>query len=230
MNELQQELEHQDAETILNWAFTSFSPEEIVIACSFQIEDQVICDMAIAGQHDVSILTIDTLRLNQEIYDTIRLFENKYGIRVQKIYPDSEEIQKMTAEKKENSFLNSKQDREACCFFRKVKPLAKSLTGKKAWITGLRREQSYNRKCIQKIEQDTRFNIIKINPLADWTLQEVWDYIKKQNIPYCVLYDRGYTSIGCEPCTRPATDPADIRSGRWWWETDSSRECGMHEK
>ncbi len=154
----------------------------------------------------------------------------KYGVKINTYFPKKEDVEKLEREKGFFSFRESIENRKECCNIRKVEPLKRALLGFKAWITGLRQEQVVTRKNIHKIEIDDTNKIIKFNPLADWNHNQVWDYIKKNNIPYNKLHDKGYPSIGCEPCTRAVKESEDFRSGRWWWENPEQRECGLHVK
>ncbi|MBA3749644.1 MAG: phosphoadenylyl-sulfate reductase [Nitrosopumilus sp.] len=222
-------LETKDAKDILSWSMEKFSPK-IAFASSFGAEDVVIIDlMAKINKNKTRIFTLDTGRLNPETYDVMDQIQKKYQISIETLFPDSFEVEKMVYEKGINLMYQSIPNRKLCCEIRKIHPLKRILETLDAWITGLRRDQTFTRTNTKKIEIDTsNHDIIKINPLADWTNDMVWDYIKKNNIPYNKLHDLGYPSIGCAPCTRAISSGDDLRSGRWWWENDLHKECGLH--
>lgn len=153
-----------------------------------------------------------------------------YGIKIEVFFPDYHEVQRMVREEGINLFYNSVESRHRCCQIRKLEPLKRAFQGLDVWICGLRREQSITRQDMQVVEWDEMHQLIKVNPLISWTEQQVWDYIKKHSVPYNKLHDRGYPSIGCEPCTRAVQPGEDVRSGRWWWESPDHRECGLHQR
>jgi thioredoxin-dependent adenylylsulfate APS reductase len=174
------------------------------------------------------VFTIDTGRLPQETYNVMDHVREKYGIPIEVYFPRAEDVEEMVRKHGLNLFYKSVELRILCCHVRKVEPLKRALSGLDAWITGLRREQAPTRAVIKKVEVDhVNGGIIKINPLADWTSQQVWEYIREKGVPYNALYDHGYLSIGCAPCTRPIKQGEDPRSGRWWWEK-GIKECGLH--
>lgn len=205
-------------------------PGKVILTTSFSLEDQVVTDVICVNHFPVKIITLDTGRLFEETYKVFARTVEKYKICIETAHPDAEELSGMLKQKGPFSFYESVENRKECCRIRKVKPLKKSLAGFDVWITGLRSEQSESRENIPIIETDENYNIIKYNPLQNWTMAEIRAYIKKNNIPYNVMHDRGYPSIGCAPCTRAVTDGEDARSGRWWWEEDGKKECGLHEK
>ena len=220
--------ETRAAEDVIRWAMETFGPM-VAISTSFQADGMVVLDMAHRIDRDVKVFTIDTARLPQETYGLIDRVREQYGVGVEVYYPDGEELEQMVGEHGMNLFQNSVSLRLLCCNIRKVNPLNRALKDLDAWITGLRRSQSDTRAGIAKIEVDTAHGgIIKVNPLADWSLERVWQYIKDNKVPYNELYDKGYTSIGCAPCTRPIQPGEDSRAGRWWWENGIPKECGMH--
>jgi phosphoadenosine phosphosulfate reductase len=227
LEKISEELERKDAFTVIEWALKNFHPK-IALACSFQAEDIVILDMMSKIVKDPIVFTIDTGRLHQETYEIMDIIREKYGIKILVYFPNTEAVENMVREYGVNLFYKSVELRKLCCNIRKVEPLKRALKGLDAWITGLRREQNETRKTIRKVEKDyVNGGIIKINPLADWTWKQVWDYIKSNNLPYNKLYDKNYKSIGCAPCTRPVFPWEDPRAGRWWWEI-SNKECGLH--
>jgi phosphoadenosine phosphosulfate reductase len=225
---LKKRFEKSEPEAILKWALEKFHPE-IALASSFSAEDNVLIDMLCRISSKPRIFTLDTGRLNQETYDVMEAIREKYGIEIEVYFPQAAAIEKIVKEHGVNLFYRSAELRMLCCRVRKVEPLGRALSGLKAWITGLRKEQSFARASLEKVEIDTvNGGIVKINPLADWSYDEVWSYIRRNNVPYNILYEKGYTSIGCAPCTRAISPGEDPRAGRWWWEQRSARECGLH--
>ena len=216
-------LEQLPTEGILCWAFDKFSPK-LALACSFQAEESVLIDMMhrMRGA-DFRIFTLDTGRLNQETYDCMDAIRQRYGVSVEVYFPDAEKVQNMVR------FYNSVELRKLCCGIRKVEPLKRALKELNAWMTGLRREQAVTRSEVRKIELDRDHgSIVKINPLVDWSYDQVWYYIREHNVPYNRLHNQGYPSIGCAPCTRAVKPGEDLRAGRWWWENPDTKECGLH--
>jgi phosphoadenosine phosphosulfate reductase len=228
VRQLADEYEHRSAEEVIEWALTTYG-RMVAISTSFQADGMVILDIARRVDPGVRVLTIDTGRLPQETYDLIDRVREHYGIPVEVIYPDSQELSKMVSKHGLSPFYESVSLRLLCCNIRKVNPLNLSLKDLHAWITGLRRGQGETRARTQKIEIDAAHGgITKVNPLADWSDEQVWDYVRSNDVPYNELYDKGYTSIGCAPCTRPIEAGEDMRAGRWWWENGMPKECGMH--
>ncbi len=222
------QLEDKSAEYVLRWAIDRFHPK-IAFASSFGAEDMIIIDMLMKIRKDVRIFTLDTGRLNQETYDVMDAIRDRYNISIEVYFPDTKEVEDMVRKYGMNLFYHSIELRKLCCEIRKVRPLNRALQGLDAWITGLRREQADTRASIAKVEIDTQHNnIVKVNPLADWTWDMVWNYIRKNNVPYNKLHDKGYPSIGCEPCTRAIKPGEHFRAGRWWWEQGTYKECGLH--
>ena len=221
-------MENKTAQEVLKWALDTFHPR-IALASSFNAGDLVIIDMLAKLRKDANVFTLDTGRLNQETYDVMDSLRDKYDITININFPDREEVENMVRERGLNLFYRSIENRKLCCEIRKVHPLNRALSKLDAWLTGLMREQVSTRADIQKVEIDSGHgNIIKVNPIADWTWDMVWDYIRENNIPYNKLNDKGYPSIGCECCTRPVKPGEDLRAGRWWWEQHADKECGMH--
>jgi phosphoadenosine phosphosulfate reductase len=214
---------------ILQWALQKYSPA-IALASSFQVEESVLIDMMhrLRGSN-FRVFTLDTGRLNQETYECMDALRERYGVQIEVFFPDAGAVEKMVRSRGLNLFYQSIEMRKMCCNIRKVEPLKRALSSLKAWITGLRREQAVTRDVVSKVEIDRNFgNIIKVNPLADWSASQVWDYIRENRVPYNKLHDRGFPSIGCAPCTRAVKPWEDIRAGRWWWENPESKECGLH--
>jgi phosphoadenosine phosphosulfate reductase len=195
---------------------------------SFGLEDQAITHAIAANALEIEIVTIDTGRLFAETYDVWAQTEERYGIRIAAVIPDHDRLEVFVGERGINGFRRSLQNRQACCAIRKSEPLRRALVGASAWITGLRAEQSQHRRHTPLAEFDEQHGLIKINPLADWIARDVARYIADNRIPYNVLHDRGFPSIGCAPCTRAVRVGEPERAGRWWWEEDQKKECGLH--
>jgi len=220
--------ESETPQDLLAWALERFHPG-IALSIGGAAEGMVILDMAWRLQADVRVFTLDTGRLPQETHDLIDRVKERYGIAVEVLFPDTSQVQKMVRRNGTNLMYTSVDLRLLCCQVRKVLPLNNYLQDLDGWITGIRREQWATRSNVRKIELDhDHGGIVKVNPLADWTKEEVWDYIRKNDVPYNELYDKGYTSIGCAPCTRAIQPGEQDRAGRWWWETDAPKECGIH--
>lgn len=228
LEKLNSYFEEKEPIEILKWGIEKFQPK-IILACSLQAEDLVILDMLSKIVKRPKVFIIDTGRLHQETYDLIEQITNIYNIDLSIYFPDYKEVEEMVKKHGINLFYKSIELRKLCCEIRKVRPLKRALEGMNAWITGLRREQNFTRSKIRKIEIDEiNGGIVKLNPLADWIWEQVWDYIKKNNVPYNKLYDKGYKSIGCVPCTIPTKPWEHPRAGRWWWEQSGDKECGLH--
>ncbi|KXJ56833.1 phosphoadenylyl-sulfate reductase [Neptuniibacter pectenicola] len=201
----------------------------IVFANSLGAEDVVIADLISKHCPDIKNFVLDTGRLPEETLKLLADMQGHYSnLQIDVYYPEAADVEGFVAENGINAFYESQDLRKGCCFVRKIKPLKRALADKKAWITGLRREQSVTRDEIQFEEWDEGNNMHKLNPLADWSEKEVWAYIKANNVPYNELHDKHYPSIGCAPCTRAISMGEDVRSGRWWWENPENRECGLH--
>lgn len=221
--------ESKSAEDALQWGLETYAPK-IALASSFQCEESVLIDMIskLRGKN-FRVFTLDTGRLNEETYEVMERIREKYGIAIESQFPDREAVEKLEREKGFYSFRLSIENRKECCNVRKVVSLNRMLSQLDAWITGLRREQAVTRTDTPRVEADVpRKGLVKINPLIDWSLDRVWDYIKKNKVPYNKLHDQGYPSIGCSPCTRAIKSGEDLRAGRWWWENPEQKECGLH--
>ncbi len=195
---------------------------------SLSVEDMVITDVILGRNLDLEIFTLDTGRLHQDTLDVIGAIEHRYGKRIRVMTPDPQAVAEYVTTQGLNAFYESVELRQRCCGIRKVEPLKRALAGKKAWITGMRRAQSATRAALPAQEHDAVHGIEKFNPLADWSEDEVWAYMRALDVPYNRLHDQGYRSIGCAPCTRPVVAGEDVRAGRWWWEQPDGRECGLH--
>ena len=217
-------------EDALKWALDNVHPK-LAVASSFGAEDVVVIDMLMKINPKARIFTLDTGRLNQETYDVMDAIRKKYNTEIEITFPDAKEVIEMVQTNGMNLFYDSPENRKLCCGIRKVHPLNKMLATLDGWITGLRSDQTQNRGNAQKIEIDEQHDgMIKVNPIIDWTWDQTWDYIKANDIPFNKLHDKGFPSIGCEPCTRAIKPGEDLRAGRWWWEQSSERECGRHRE
>jgi len=203
-------------------------PNQVVFSTSFSIEDQVITHAIASNEIPITLFTLDTGRLFAETYSVWSSTNDKYGVRVKAYYPDRTLLENFINDKGPNAFYESVDNRKECCRIRKVEPLKRALKGQAVWVAGLRAEHSPERKDHAPIEWDEGNQIIKYNPLLHWTSQQVREYIDQNDVPYNVLHDRGFVSIGCAPCTRAIRPGEDFRAGRWWWEDASKKECGLH--
>jgi phosphoadenosine phosphosulfate reductase len=227
---------------VLNQQFQNKSPEEVLrfflekykgkiaLSSSLGIEDQVLTDLVVKVDKNTRIFTLDTGRLFPETYSLIERTNSKYGIKLEVFFPDHIEVEKMVKAEGVNLFYNGIDQRKRCCQVRKLEPLKRAFAGLDVWICGLRRDQSVTRQDVQMVEWDEGNQLIKLNPLINFTGQQVWDYIKQHQVPYNKLHDKGFPSIGCQPCTRAIEPGEDIRAGRWWWENPDQKECGLHKR
>ncbi len=229
IEEYNEQLKESSPEDILRFFLGKYK-HRVAFATSLGAEDQVITAMLAGLDFEIKIFTLDTGRLFEETYDLLDIAEKKYKLNIGIYFPDAQHIEKMVHEKGINLFYESVENRKLCCHLRKVEPLKRALSEMEVWISGLRREQSMTRKESKIVEWDELNNLIKINPLIDWTRKQVWDYITERKIPYNSLHDKGYASIGCLPCTRAILPGENERAGRWWWELSENKECGLHVK
>jgi phosphoadenosine phosphosulfate reductase len=222
-----QAYEDKPAEALVEWAAVNFG-SSAGLASSFGVEDMVLMDMICKTEPRITIFTLDTGRLPEETYRVMDEARFKYNAKIEVYFPDSKRIEDMVGQHGMNLFYDSVENRKMCCGVRKVESLNRALKDKKAWLTGLRRDQIFTRADTAKITVDSDHGgILKISPLADWTSDQVWDYVRANKVPYNRLHDQGFPSIGCEPCTRAVKVGEDPRSGRWWWE-QGVKECGLH--
>jgi thioredoxin-dependent adenylylsulfate APS reductase len=220
--------EHAGAEELLRWALERFHPR-MAISAAGGVDGLAIIDMAWRIDPRVRVFTLDTGRLPPETYALFEEVRDRYGINAEFEFPDRQQVERMMFVSGPNLMYRSVDDRVRCCEIRKVEPLKRKLATLDAWVSGLRRDQWKTRKNVAKVELDRDHGgIVKLNPLADWSAEDVWDYVRKNDVPYHELFDHGYTSIGCAPCTRPVQPGEDERAGRWWWEQDTDKECGIH--
>lgn len=217
-----------DPREVLRIALDKHHPN-IALACSFQAENVVLIDMLMSINREARLFSLDTGRLPAETYEVAEELRKRYGLKIEWHFPDREAVEQLIRAKGLYSFRESVENRKECCHIRKVVPLKRALEGLTAWISGLRREHAETRSRITQFSIDAaNGGIEKICPLVHWSTKDVWDYIRKRNLPYNRLYDRGYLSIGCEPCTSPVLPGEDERAGRWRWEQFEHKECGLH--
>ncbi|MFA6127815.1 MAG: phosphoadenylyl-sulfate reductase [Bacteroidales bacterium] len=202
---------------------------EIAFSTSFGQEDQVITDMIFTADLPILVFTLDTGRHFEETYKLMNQTLAKYSKKIKVCFPDKDQVEKLMTQKGPFSFYESVENRKECCYIRKVEPMQKILSQTSCWITGIRSGQSEGRHSLQRISYDESNQVIKYNPLIDWSIDQVKEYLKLNHVPYNVLHDRGFPSIGCAPCTRAVAEGEDLRAGRWWWENNSSKECGLHQ-
>jgi phosphoadenosine phosphosulfate reductase len=225
--ELNQELENKDPETVIRRAWDVFG-NTLVFATSLAAEDQVITEIIARNRWPIPLVTLDTGRLFPETYTLLAETERRYGIKISVFFPDYAEVETLVNTNGINLFYESVENRRRCCQVRKLGPLKRALAPYRAWICGLRREQSPTRSLIHTVEDDPANGLVKVNPLAEWSEAQVWGVIAARQIPYNALHDQGFPSIGCACCTRAVRRTEDLRAGRWWWEEPEHKECGLH--
>ncbi|MCG3707144.1 phosphoadenylyl-sulfate reductase [Aliarcobacter butzleri] len=228
LKNINKELENKTTIDVIAYFLDNF--KNVALSSSLAAEDQVLTDILLKKDKNASIFTLDTGRLHPETYDVMDATNLKYGIKIDVFFPDNENVQKLYKTQGVNGHYESIENRKNCCNIRKIEPLKRALKDVEVWVTGLRASQSVTRTDMPLVEWDENFNVIKVNPLINWSQEDVWDYIKTNKVPYNKLHDQGFPSIGCEPCTRAIKDGEDIRAGRWWWENPEHRECGLHKK
>jgi len=226
--ELNDRLTGASPEAVLEYFLGEYG-ERIALSSSLGLEDQVLTDMVCRIDKTARIFTLDTGRLFPETYSLVDKTNMHYGIRIRLFFPDHTAVEEMVGRDGVNLFYESIDKRRECCHVRKLEPLKRAFAGLDAWICGLRREQSVTRSDMRLVEFDRGNNLLKINPLIDWTEAQVWDYIRARQVPYNKLHDQGFPSIGCQPCTRAVAPGEDVRAGRWWWESPEHKECGLHK-
>lgn len=219
-----------EVSNLLSHAIVEFGADHITFANSFGAEDMVLTNIILREQLAIEIFSLDTGRLPTETYDLIAKTEQTYNTKLKVFFPQADAVETYVRSNGINAFYESIALRKACCYMRKVEPLQRALAGKKAWVTGMRAEQSTTRINLPLREFDAGNQLEKFNPLSNWTEQEVWAYIRLHEVPYNKLHDQFYPSIGCAPCTRPVAMGEDVRAGRWWWEDPTNKECGLHVK
>ncbi len=227
VSQWQLDLADKSAVQIIAWAAKQF-PQAIKFASSLGMEDQIITDIILRHHPEITVFTLDTGRLFKESYDLIEAMEKHYHTTITIMFPDAREVENMVQESGINLFYHSVANRKRCCGIRKVNPLRRALSGLDAWITGLRRDQADSRSSVEAVEWDDTYQMVKINPLWNWSDETIRKHIQENQIPYNRLHDQGYPSIGCACCTRAIATGESIRAGRWWWENESKKECGIH--
>ncbi|GET29368.1 phosphoadenylyl-sulfate reductase [Prolixibacter sp. SD074] len=229
INDLNEKFQEASVGEVLSWFLKEFKGK-IALSSSLGAEDQVLTEMVTGIDKGATIFTLDTGRLFPETYDLIHRTNTRYGIKIKVFFPEASRVEEMVNEKGINLFYESIENRKQCCHIRKIEPLKRAFKGLDVWICGLRREQSVTRRDMKLVEWDEANGLIKLNPLIDWTEKDVWDYINENKIPYNPLHDKGFPSIGCQPCTRAIMEGEDVRAGRWWWENPDTKECGLHKR
>jgi phosphoadenosine phosphosulfate reductase len=209
------------------WVGTWFT-SDAKFSSALGIEDQILTHLIANLAPSIEIFTLDTGRLFQETYDLLDLTRTRYKVNIKTYFPHDRKVELLLTTKGPNSFFQSVENRKECCFIRKVEPLKRALEGASIWITGIRAEQSSNRRQMQLVEWDEQLKVVKYNPLLNWSEQEILKFVKENKVPVNTLHNKGFPSIGCAPCTRAITDGQDPRAGRWWWEA-TNKECGLHE-
>ncbi|MEM5571191.1 phosphoadenylyl-sulfate reductase [Aliarcobacter butzleri] len=228
LKNINKELENKTTIDVIAYFLDNF--KNVALSSSLAAEDQVLTDILLKKDKNASIFTLDTGRLHPETYDVMDATNLKYGIKIDVFFPDNENVQKLYKTQGVNGHYESIENRKNCCNIRKIEPLKRALKDVEVWVTGLRASQSVTRTDMPLVEWDENFNVIKVNPLINWSQEDVCDYIKTNKVPYNKLHDQGFPSIGCAPCTRAIKDGEDIRAGRWWWENPEHKECGLHKK
>ena len=225
---LNREFEASSPQDILAWASQNLG-SSVALATSFQVQGMVLVDMFAKTDPEARIFTLDTGRLHSHTYDAMEKTREKYNINIEVLFPDRTEVEEMVTSRGVNLFYKSVENRRLCCQIRKTNPLNGFLKTLDGWITSIRADQTEQRADSSKFEIDyLHGKMLKINPILDWTSDQVWDYVRKNDVPYNKLHDMGYPSIGCAPCTRALEEGEDPRAGRWWWEQGSDKECGIH--
>ena len=225
--ELNIRFENSSPRQVLEYFLNEYKGK-IIQSSSLGAEDQVLTDMITKIDKKIKIFTLDTGRLFPETYELIERTNKQYDININIYFPDWQKVEKMVRDKGINLFYRSIENRKLCCHLRKIEPSKRALEGFDIWVSGIRKDQTVSRFYTKMVEWDETNRLIKVNPLLNWTEKHVWDYIKKNNVPYNELHDRGFSSIGCQPCTRAIKSGDDFRAGRWWWEEPDNKECGLH--
>lgn len=223
------ELSNSSPSEVISFFYDQF-PGKVVMSTSLGLEDQALTEIISSIDKKAPFFTLDTGRLFPETYDLLDRTAKKYGLNINIYFPNTDEVEDMVNNKGINLFYESIENRKLCCNIRKLEPLARAMKGYEVWITGLRKDQSVTRTDMKLVEWDDSNNMLKINPLINWTAKDLMDYIESHNIPYNALHKEGFASIGCQPCTRAIELGEDVRAGRWWWENPDTKECGLHSK
>ncbi len=229
ITQLNEQFTKAPAEEVLAWFFNEYG-QRVALSSSMGAEDQVLTHMWLKINPKARVFTLDTGRLFPETYDLIDRTNKRYKTKIEVFFPDYKQVEEMVNTKGINLFYESIENRKLCCGVRKLEPLKRAFATMDAWICGLRASQAVTRQNIHIVEWDQTNGLIKVNPLANWSEQQVWDYIHEHSIPYNPLHDKGFPSIGCLPCTRAIEPGEDVRAGRWWWENPETKECGLHKR
>jgi phosphoadenosine phosphosulfate reductase len=225
---LNEQFDGRSATSIIHWVYETFDPSVVKLSTSFGAEGMVLIHLLRQEVEKPRVFTVDTGRNFQETYDVWQEAMDKYQIEIETFGPDPADIAELTKKDGPNLFYKSVENRKACCYVRKVKPLKKALADADVWISGIRRQQGQTRRDLDFISWVEQHQVYKVCPLANWFEATVWEFIRENGVPYNKLHDQGYPTIGCQPCTRPVRPAEDPRSGRWWWEKDEKKECGIH--
>jgi phosphoadenosine phosphosulfate reductase len=228
LDELNERFSKKEPLAVLKFFLNEYK-KKIALSSSLGAEDQVLTQMVVSIDPEIEVFTLDTGRVFPETYDLIARTNAAYNIKIKTYFPDYKDVEKMVSDKGINLFYESVENRKLCCNIRKIEPLKRAFKGLDVWICGLRREQSVTRFSAKMVEWDENNGLIKLNPLINWSEKDVWDYINQHKIPYNELHDKGFPSIGCQPCTRAIKPGEDVRAGRWWWEQPEQKECGLHK-
>lgn len=228
-NKLNEQFKNSSAQDVIKYFLKEYKGT-IALSSSLAAEDQALTDILLKEDKEAKIFTLDTGRLHPETYDVMDATNLKYNIKIDVFFPNENSVQELYQTQGVNGQYESIEKRKNCCGIRKIEPLKRALKGLDIWITGLRASQSVTRIEMPLVEYDAHFDVIKINPIINWSEEDVWNYIKENKVPYNKLHDKGFPSIGCAPCTRAIKEGEDIRAGRWWWENPEHKECGLHKK
>ena len=228
IQDINKDLENKSTLEVIEYFLTKF--KNVALSSSLAAEDQVLTDIMLKQDKNATIFTLDTGRLHPETYDVMDATNLKYGVKIEVFFPKFEDVENLYKIQGVNGHFESIDKRKNCCNIRKIEPLKRALKSVDIWITGLRASQSITRETMPIVEWDENFKVVKLNPLINWSEDDVWNYIKENKVPYNKLHDNGFPSIGCEPCTRAIKQGEDIRAGRWWWENPEHKECGLHKK
>ena len=227
-DQLNRDFESSSATDILKWTFETFDAEKVALSTSFGAEGIVLLHMLVSMGLKPRLFTIDTGRNFQETYDVWQALVDRYGVEIESYSPDPESLAQLLKGHGPNLFYESVENRKRCCHVRKVEPLTRALAGADAWLSGLRRSQGSSRRDLDILSRNETHDVTKILPLANWMEDNVWTYIRNNDVPYNKLHDKGFRTMGCAPCTRAVRPAEDLRAGRWWWEDEAQKECGIH--